>query len=42
MARTNWPHQLTLTGGLPTGKLAGSYSDTITLTLKLGTEVTSV
>lgn len=28
---------LTLTGGLPSGKLAGSYSDTITLTLTPGT-----
>lgn len=34
---TSWPLVLTLTGGLPSGKLAGSYSDTITLTLSPGT-----
>jgi hypothetical protein len=34
---TNWPLVLTLIGGLPSGKLAGSYSDTITLTLTPGT-----
>jgi len=33
---TNWPLILTLTGGVPSGKLAGSYSDTITLTLTPG------
>jgi hypothetical protein len=37
VARTNWPLILSLTGGLPSGKLAGSYSDTITLTLTPGT-----
>jgi len=37
VAGTNWPLVLSLTGGLPTGKLAGSYSDTITLTLTPGT-----
>lgn len=34
---TSWPLILTLTGGIPSGKLAGSYSDTITLTLTPGT-----
>lgn len=37
VAGTNWPLILTLTGGVPSGKLAGSYSDTITLTLTPGT-----
>jgi hypothetical protein len=37
VAGTNWPLVLTLTGGVPSGKLAGSYSDTITLTLTPGT-----
>jgi spore coat protein U-like protein len=34
---SNWPLVLNLTGGVPSGKLAGSYSDTITLTLTPGT-----
>jgi hypothetical protein len=34
---SSWPLVLTLTGGVPSGKLAGSYSDTITLTLTPGT-----
>ena len=34
---TNWPLILSLTGGVPSGKLAGGYSDTITLTLTPGT-----
>jgi hypothetical protein len=33
---TNWPLILTLTGGVPSGKLAGGYSDTITLTMSPG------
>ena len=37
VAGMNWPLVLTLTGGLPSGKIAGSYSDTITLTLTPGT-----
>jgi hypothetical protein len=37
VAGMNWPLVLNLTGGLPTGKIAGSYSDTITLTLTPGT-----
>jgi hypothetical protein len=36
VAGMNWPLVLNLTGGLPTGKIAGSYSDTITLTLTPG------
>jgi hypothetical protein len=31
-----WPLVLTLTEGIPSGKVAGSYSDTITLTLSPG------
>lgn len=33
---TNWPLVLTLTGGLPSGKIAGAYSDIITLDLTPG------
>ncbi|HLY88012.1 MAG TPA: hypothetical protein VKQ27_03445 [Acetobacteraceae bacterium] len=33
---SSYPLQLTLTDGIPSGKLAGSYSDTITLTLTPG------
>jgi hypothetical protein len=33
---SNWPLVLNLTGGVPSGKLAGGYSDTITLTLTPG------
>jgi spore coat protein U-like protein len=33
---TDWPLVLNLTGGVPSGKLAGTYSDTITLTLTPG------
>lgn len=33
---SNYPLQLTLTGGLPFGKLAGTYNDTITLTITPG------
>jgi len=36
VAGATWPLVLTLTGGLPTGKIAGGYSDTITLTLTPG------
>jgi hypothetical protein len=36
VAGTNWPLVLTLSGGLPSGKIAGSYQDTITLTLTPG------
>lgn len=36
VAGTNWPLVLTLTDGIPSGKLAGTYSDTITLTLTPG------
>jgi len=36
VAGTSWPLVLTLTGGLPSGKIAGGYSDTITLTLTPG------
>jgi len=36
VAGSSWPLILTLTGGVPSGKLAGSYSDTITLTLTPG------
>ncbi len=32
----NYPFALNLTGGLPTGKLAGTYSDVITLTITPG------
>ena len=35
-AGASWPLVLTLPTGLPTGKLAGGYSDTITLTLTPG------
>ncbi|HKY82632.1 MAG TPA: hypothetical protein VJM09_14295 [Sphingobium sp.] len=37
VAGMNWPLILTLSGGLPSGKIAGAYSDTITLTLTPGT-----
>ncbi|ANI79509.1 hypothetical protein [Sphingobium sp. EP60837] len=37
VAGMNWPLILNLTGGLPSGKIAGTYSDTITLTLTPGT-----
>ena len=37
MAAINWPLTLSLTGGLPSGKVPGSYGDTITLTLTPGT-----
>ncbi len=33
---TNFPLVLTLTGGVPSGKLAGTYSDTITLSVTPG------
>lgn len=33
VAGTSWPFVLSLTGGLPSDKVAGTYSDTITLTL---------
>lgn len=33
---SSWPFVLTLVGGLPTGKVAGDYSDTITLTMTPG------
>ena len=36
VAGSNWPLVLTLPEGLPSGKLAGSYADTITLTLTPG------
>lgn len=36
VAGSAYPLQLTLTGGLPSGKLAGTYSDTITLTVTPG------
>jgi hypothetical protein len=37
VAGMSWPLLLNLTGGLPSGKIAGTYSDTITLTLTPGT-----
>lgn len=36
VAGATWPLILTLTGGVPSGKLAGTYSDTIMLTLAPG------
>ena len=36
VAGANYPFALNLTGGLPTGKLAGTYSDVITLTITPG------
>ena len=36
VAGSNYPLVLNLTGGLPSGKLAGSYSDTVTLTITPG------